>query len=270
MPRPSIAFPVLALILLLMAALPSAARAAEAMRVVAVTDGDTLLLDDGRAVRLAGIEAAKPPMGAYPAAAGEPERHWPLAEAATAALADLALGHTVTIRGEAATDRYGRLSVHLLRDDGLWLQGALLERGMARVHTLPDSRAFAAAMLALEERARLAGRGIWRSRIYAVRPADPDTLRRDRDSFQIVEGRVRRVTKSTKEVYLDFGDDWRSDVTVHIPHAALAGFAAAGIDPLSYEGRRVRVRGWVGLRAGPLIEATHPEQIERLDESPRP
>ncbi|MBY6266274.1 thermonuclease family protein, partial [Azospirillum sp. 412522] len=54
---------------------------AEPLRVTAVLDGDTLELEDGRRVRLAGIEAAKPPRYADPADG----RVWPLAEAATAA-----------------------------------------------------------------------------------------------------------------------------------------------------------------------------------------
>lgn len=229
------------------------------LRVAAVADGATLLLEDGRSLRLAGIEPAAPPMGA------EPGEHWPLAEAAAKALAELTLGQRLTIQGEARTDRHGRLLAHVMRGDGLWLQGELLARGLARVHTRPDARALAREMLAAEAGARAAERGIWRTRAYAVRPADPDALRRDRDSFQIVEGQVLRVTKAGGDAYLDFGEDWKADVTVHIGRAALREFVAAGIDPLSYEGRNVRVRGWVGLRAGPMIEATHPEQIERLD-----
>lgn len=248
--------------LILLAGLLLAAAPLDRLRVAAVIDGDTLELADGRRVRLAGIDAAKPPAGA------EGDRRWPLAEAATAALTELALGRSLTVKGEAATDRHGRLVAQLVRDDGLWLQGELLARGHARVHTQPDARALAREMLAAEAAARRAERGLWRSRVYAVRPADPETLRRDRDSFQIVEGRVLRVTKSSSEVYLDFGDDWRTDVTVHIGRAALRDFAKARIDPLSYEGRVVRVRGWIGLRSGPMIEATHPEQIERLDDAP--
>ncbi|MBK3733637.1 thermonuclease family protein [Azospirillum brasilense] len=251
--------------LLLMA---NTAGSAEQLRVAAVTDGATLLLEDGRSLRLAGIEPAAPP--APPPTGAEPGRGWPLAEAARLALAELAVGQSLTVRGEARTDRHGRVLAQVMRGDGLWLQGELLARGLARVHTRPDARALAREMLAAEAAARDAGRGIWRTRAYAVRPADPDALRRDRDSFQIVEGRVLRVSKAGGDAYLDFGEDWRTDVTVHIGRAALREFVTAGIDPLSYEGRTVRVRGWVGLRAGPLIEATHPEQIERLDGAASP
>jgi micrococcal nuclease len=250
----------LAALLLPLTTAPDIAASAESWRVVAVVDGDTLALEDGRQVRLAGIEAAKPPRYAV-----DGGRSWPLAKAATAALSELALGRTVTPRGAVVVDRHGRLLAHVLREDGLWLQVEMLARGHARVHTRPDARAFAAEMLATEDGARNAQRGLWRTRVYALRSADPDTLARDRDSFQIVEGRVLRVTKTGGEAYLDFGADWRTDVTVHIARPVMRDFAKAGIDPLSYEGKRIRVRGWIGLRSGPMIEANHPEQIERLE-----
>lgn len=241
------------------------AASADGLRVTAVLDGDTLELEDGRQVRLAGIEAAKPPRNANPGDG----RVWPLAEAATAALADLALGRRVVLHGPTPIDRHGRLVAHLVREDGLWLQSALLVRGMARVHTRPDARAYAAELLAGEDAARNAGRGLWRSRAYAVRDAaDADELAHDRDSFQLVEGVVLAVSKSGGETWLDFGADWRSDVTVHIGRAAMREVTRSGIDPLSYEGRRVRVRGWITLRNGPMIEITHPEQIERLEREP--
>ncbi|MCW2238283.1 thermonuclease family protein [Azospirillum canadense] len=253
------------LLALLLVALAPIQAAAQRLRAAVVVDGDTLELEDGRRLRLAGIEAAKPPPNA------QPGTRWPLAEAATAALAELALGRDLSPRGEARTDRHGRLVAQLQRDDGLWLQGALLARGLARVHTQPDSRALAREMLAAEDAARTAGLGVWRTHAYGVRAADdPDAVARDRDSFQVLEGRVLRVTKAGSEAYLDFGEDWRTDVTVHIGRGALRAFTQAGIDPLSYEGRRVRVRGWVGLRSGPMIEATHPEQIERLEDGRAP
>lgn len=249
-------------VLLLAGLLLTGAASADGLRVSAVLDGDTLELEDGRRVRLAGIEAAKPPRHANPADG----RVWPLAEAATAALADLALGRRVALHGPAPIDRHGLLLAHLVREDGLWLQSALLVRGLARVHTRPDARAYAAELLAGEEAARNAGRGLWRSRVYAVRDAaDADGLSRDRDSYQLVEGVVLAVSKSGGETWLDFGADWRSDVTIHIGRGAMREVTRAGIDPLSYEGRRVRVRGWITLRNGPMIEITHPEQIERLE-----
>ena len=84
--------------------------------------------------------------------------------------------------------------------------------------------------------------------------------------FELVEGRVIDVAVVRKRVYLNFGADWRSDFTVTIAPRTRRLFEAEGIDPNAYEGRMLRVRGWVKSYNGPLIEATHPEQIEVLEE----
>ena len=65
-------------------------------------------------------------------------------------------------------------------------------------------------------------------------------------------------------IYLNFGLDWRTDVTVGIGKREGRAFERAGFDLLSLNGKRVRVRGWLRRRNGPMIEATHPEQIEIL------
>ncbi len=66
--------------------------------------------------------------------------------------------------------------------------------------------------------------------------------------------------------YLNFGDDWRTDFTISIAPKSVRLFKAAGIELGTYEGRSVRVRGWLKSFNGPMIEATHPEQIEVLGE----
>jgi len=43
-------------------------------------------------------------------------------------------------------------------------------------------------------------------------------------------------------------------------------FKAAGVDPKTLAGKKLRVRGWVEWRNGPMIHATHAEQIELLPE----
>ena len=39
----------------------------------------------------------------------------------------------------------------------------------------------------------------------------------------------------------------------------------AHVDPLSLKGATVRLRGWVRFDARPMIDVTHPEQIELLN-----
>lgn len=241
------------------AAAGAAALERDGSAVVAdVVDGDTLVLEDGREVRLVGIQAPKLPLGR----AGFLE--WPLAREAKAALVELALGHELTISyGGRRVDRHGRLLAHLHDQSGRWMQGEILARGMARVYSFSDNRALVREMLAIEHAARTARRGIWAHPFYRV-ISHRETWR-FLGTFQLVEGRVKRVAVVRGRGYLNFGEDWRTDFTISIAPKSLRLFAAAGIELGTYEGRIVRVRGWLESFNGPMIEATHPEQIEVLD-----
>lgn len=237
------------------AALASGGRA----QVVEVLDGDTVRLDDGRRVRLAGVTAPRPARA--PAESSSAPPAVPLAAEARAALNELVAGRAVALRfGGAREDRHGRVLAQLTRDDGLWVQGEMLGQGWARVQTFADNRARAAEMLAREAEARAAGRGLWAHPAYAVRT--PDSVAADVDSFQLVEGRVVKAAAVREQVFLNFGADWKTDFTVSIGNEALRRFRRAGLDPLTLEGRTVLVRGWVVSRNGPMIEATHPEQVQ--------
>lgn len=223
--------------------------------VVEVIDGDTVRLDDGREVRLVGLQAPKLPLGRKGFA------EWPLAETARQALAELTQGRTVRLAyGGARLDRHRRALAHLFTDADTWVQGEMLGRGLARVYTFPDNRALAAEMLSREAAARDQGKGIWGHPFYRLRTAE--TVGRDDGTFQIVEARVLKAARVRDRVFLNFGRDWRDDFTVAIEADNLPSFAAAGFDPLALEGANIRVRGWIKTWNGPLIEATHPEQIE--------
>jgi len=65
--------------------------------------------------------------------------------------------------------------------------------------------------------------------------------------------------------YLNFDADWRSDFTVSVAPRDRRWFANGLAKLIDIKGRLVRVRGWLGWRNGPMIEATHPEQIEVLE-----
>lgn len=227
--------------------------------VVSVTDGDTLRLADGREVRLIGIQAPKLPLGRpnYPT--------WPLAGEAKTALERLALKRTVLLYfGGARIDRNGRTLAQLVRDDGLWLQAEMLRLGMARVYSFPDNRTGVTALLAIEAAARQARSGLWSNPFYAIRT--PETLNGLAGTYQLVEGMPLRVSDTKKALYLNFGQDWRQDFTVKLDATLLTHFLKSGVDLRRLEGKRVRVRGWLREAGGPLIDLTHPEQIERLED----
>jgi endonuclease YncB( thermonuclease family) len=251
----------LALLLAPVAAQADAPRPGPTAVVAEVVDGDTVVLGqpvmEARQVRLVGLQAPKLPLGRpnFPV--------WPLADESKRALEAIALGKPVRLSfGGSEKDRHGRLLAHLHLADGEWVQGRMLAAGMARVYSFADNRTLVAEMLALEREARAGGRGIWGHPFYAVR--GPREAAAHIGTFQLVEGRVVKAAKVKGTVYLNFGKDWRSDFTAAIDGEALKLFRGAGVDPLAFEGERVRVRGWLKQMHGPLIAVTHPEQIEAV------
>lgn len=230
--------------------------------VVRVTDGDTVLLDNGLTVRLIGIQAPKLPLGR------ENFPSWPRAEDAKARLEALTLGQAVEVRhGGETRDRHDRVlgQLFLASAPQLWVQKQLLADGLARVYSFPDNRACLAELLAAESMARTIKLGIWTDPYYTVRRADrPAAIVARAGQYELVEGRVLLAEKSGGRVFLNFGRLWKEDFTAVIDGQAQRLFARSGLDPLVLEGALVRIRGWVDDRDGPRIEVTHPEQIEVL------
>ena len=246
---------------------PAAALGPEDLRpggsalVVEVIDGDTVRLDDGREIRLVGIQAPKLALGR------DDFKAWPLSRAAKSEIEKLCLGKPVNIFiGTTETDRHGRTLSHLVVDDGVnkvWLQGEMLARGMARVYTFADNKALVEEMLELERGARKNRHGIWSNPFYKIisHKQSVDHI----GGFQLVEGKVLDAQVVGKRAYLNFGPEWRTDFTVTIEKSSLKIFASSGIDPISFKGKNIRVRGWIRHKNGPMIEITHPEQIEIIN-----
>jgi endonuclease YncB( thermonuclease family) len=227
---------------------------AGSVRAERALDSDTLALSDGRELRLIGISAPKS-MSRGPVYA--------VAEAARQELDRLAAGRTLTLYvGGRDRDRHRRILAHAVAEDGTWLQGAMLAAGLARVETFADNRARAGEMLAAEAAARSARRGIWAEPRYRV--LTPEQADRIRDAYQIVEGRVVRVSEEKGRYELEFTPDGKRGFIVAIPSRQRAEFRAAGLDPAALAGAGLRVRGWIHRRLGPQLVASHPEQIERL------
>lgn len=239
----------------------------ESGTVAAVLDGDTLELTDDRIVRVIGAKAPKPPLSR------RGDDPWPLVGEAKEALSVLASGKTVELRfGGLRQDRHGHFLAQVFVVEGesrLWLQERLIAKGLARVYSFADNRSCVAELLAREGEAPAKRLGVWASYVYRIEPAlDVKRLGRLIHSYQLVEGTVVAVGEGGGRLYLNFGPDWRSDFTVSIERKTVGAFAAAGIDLKALAGRRLRARGYLAWRGGPMIEATHPEQIEVLPEYP--
>lgn len=230
----------------------------EHAKVVDVIDGDTVRLDDGRQVRLVGIQAPKLALGR------KDFSDWPLAAESKSALENLLQGQTVGLGyGGLKIDRNGRVLAHLYVDGtAVWVQGAVVAAGMARVYTWSDNRSCAAELLARERDARAAQRGIWALQFYGIRK--PTELENEVDTFQLVEGRVVSAAEVRGRLFMNFGQDYKTDFTVTVASQDVKSFRSAAFNPATMPGKTVRVRGWISLQNGPEIEATHPEQIEFL------
>jgi endonuclease YncB( thermonuclease family) len=229
-----------------------------------VLDGRTFLLGDGREIRLAAIEV--------PALAGSQEGSAaPDGWGAKDALAALLSGAQITLKQADAqkTDRYGRLVAYAYAArDGVdrAVQSELVATGYARVGAHVGSRMCAVELLRRETLARKAKLGLWASSYYGLLNADePADVLAKRGHFALVEGKVLSVRESGATIYVNFGRRWTEDFTVTILKRNERNFTAAGLEPKTFAGRQIRVRGWVEERGGPWIEAIRPEQIEFAD-----
>lgn len=246
----------------------AAAPACEGLRdgpkgiVTEIVDGDTLLLDTGRVVRLIGIQAPKLALGR------DGHEDWPGGNAAKAALIALTYKKPVLLRyGGEEIDRHGRTlaQIFVAGETPVWVQQAMLAEGQARVYSFPDNRACLPELLAAETRARTGGLGIWGDSHYRVRRADrPADLLALAGNYELVEGRVLVAERLGGQVFLNFGRYYKEDFTAVIDARALRSFAQIGLDPARLGGALLRVRGWIEERDGPRVAVTHPEQIEVL------
>ncbi len=214
-------------------------------KVIAIPDSHTLALGDGRLVKLAGIAWMVP------------------ADAARSALADQLLNRTVSLKGNATPDRYGRIyAFPIVSGSETPIQYALVEQGLAVPGGRIGDQACVSQLLEREQVAQSSGRGAWASGKRRHNANDPKMILSDQGRFAIVEGRVLSVRESGSIIYVNFGRRWSEDFTVTIAKRNEATFIREGLPPRSLSGRDVRVRGFVEERSGPWIEATRPEQVE--------
>jgi endonuclease YncB( thermonuclease family) len=216
-------------------------------RVASVTDARSFRLDDGREVRLAGIEI------------GDRQK-------AIAALSELILGRDISLQGEDdAPDRYGRQAAFaFVSGSDTPLQSELLKQGLAMVSPEVSNRDCAVLLLAAEAEARLAKRGTWAEASAIKNAESPGDILAGIGRFAVVEGKVLSVRQSGATTYLNFGRNWTRDFAVTISRRMIPTLEAAGLTPKSLENRRIRVRGWVEARNGPRIELLRVGQLEVL------
>lgn len=218
-------------------------------RVAAVVDGRSFRLDDGREIRLAGIERA--------GTDGPGGR---------AALSALVGGRHVTLHGEDdSPDRYGRQPAFVFAEGShASVQGEMLRRGEALASADVTDKECAAELAAAEKVARQAKLGIWTHSNAIKNTESPGDILAEMGRFAVVEGRVLSVRQAGTVTYLNFGRNWTRDFAATISGRIMPAFETAGLAPKSLENKKIRVRGFVWSRGGPRIELLRAEQIEVL------
>jgi AbrB family looped-hinge helix DNA binding protein len=163
---------------------------------------------------------------------------------------------------KAGADRYGRLPALVENAKGEGLQEMLLRAGLAQLMVEPAADAEIEPLLAAERAARLAGDGLWAEGshpAYALRRADE--LDDATGSYRLVRGEVRRVSVNRRYVYINFGADWRTDLTLRMERTLAE---RSGLEAAALEGREVLARGVVEAAGGPLLALDDPRQMEIL------
>jgi hypothetical protein len=238
-------------------ALPACAGGIEIQgeHLLRVEQNAAVIIDDGRALVLEGVRL---PAGSRENAPGL------YVDRAFTLLKSLVRHGPLTITAlRPKEDRYGRVRGQLFNGQGVWVQQALLRAGLARVAIAPDRTECAGDLYAAEAEGRAARAGLWADPAYAIRT--PDSMANVAGTFQVVQGKVLTAELKNGRAYLNFGTDWHNDFTATIAPEDMDNFRRLGVDPRSYAGQTIRVRGLVRMHNGPEIEIANPQSVEVVE-----
>ncbi len=174
-----------------------------------------------------------------------------------------ALAGPLTGREVMAPTRWGVLRVRAwAQGERESLQEMLLRKGAARAAPRTEDYEYIGRLLAIEDEARRARRGLWALADYRVH--DAKDASGALGAYHLIEGAVFKAELHGARFYLNFGEDFLSDFTASAASRLYRRWKAAGTDLEMLRGAPVRVRGLVEEINGPSIELKHPMQIERL------
>jgi endonuclease YncB( thermonuclease family) len=227
-------------------------------RVVHVFDGDTIKLEDGRRVRLIGINT--PELGHR----GAPDEA--LAVEARDALEHIldSGGYRVLLQyGSELHDHYGRLLAHVFLSNGENVAVRLLQQGLATTLVVPPNTRELQCYRQLEDKARARHAGLWHLQRYQA--VKSTALSSSSRGFRIVRGRVMAARKTGKSTWIDL----EGLLTVHISNRDRDYFPEHMLETL--RNREIEVRGWL-RPAGKRLQMSvrHPAALVAISETATP
>jgi micrococcal nuclease len=152
--KTSLALPIAAAVLMGLMAVFHWVKLQNVHEVIRVYDGDTIQIDDGRKIRLIGVDA--------PEVESPYTQEEPYGSLSRKYLNSLLAGKKVFIKvGEEPYDRFGRTLAYVYADDIL-INGRIIRDGWARAYVRFDYE-YKDLFTAYEKEARAKGLGIWES-----------------------------------------------------------------------------------------------------------
>ncbi len=227
-------------------------------KVKAFLRGDLIMLDNYRRYRLVNILI--PPY--------EDPR-------AAEALREKFLGDYVTVyaypqdNGAWATDKQGLPLVHVVTQQGAWLQQFLVRNGLAHAYNSYAGNALLPQLMYAENQAAEAHAGLWQGTANGIKA--PDQAGDYVGSYEIVEGRIMsvRYSNSGGGIFFNFGTNVLTCFSAILPDEFLMWYTEGdrryAVRTSDWTGRNVQLRGWiVEENHKPVMHITNKDQINVL------
>ncbi len=206
----------------------------ETVTVRQVIDGDTLVLKDGRSVRLIGVNT--------PEMARKKRSAQPLAKQARRFLVDILPADKVVLLrpGVQPKDHYGRTLAHLYLPDGRSIEALILSAGLGFQIVIPPNTEHLDCLRLAERGAQRTQLGIWREPFF--RAGDVKEISAAHQGFSRVKGVLKQVSISAGTWWLDL----EGDLVLYIKPADQTYFDIKALHDL--RGQTITVRGWMVYR----------------------
>ena len=203
----------------------------ETVEINYVIDGDTVILKDGRHVRLIGIDT--PEIGRDGRKSDEG------AHTARSYLVSLLQGNkNILLKFDSQPlDRYKRTLAHLFLPSGQNIQAVLLAKGLAIPLTIPPNLNFLNCYLHHSNHAMASQQGLWELKQY--KPISSTTLHNNTHGYRVITGKVERIGESRSSIWINL----TGNVALRIKREDLSYFIESELHDL--EGKMIQARGWI-------------------------
>ena len=198
-------------------------------RVKTVYDGDTVVLEDGRKIRLLGINTPEVQHKDKMAdAGGEDAKAW---------LINKLQNTKVRLEFDfEKTDKYGRTLAHLFSEKKEHINLSLVKAGLATISIYPPNLLYVNELLAAENKAEQDKLSIWQRPEYAAIPVG-NLTEAGHPGWSRLVGKVVSIRNTHKSIYLVFSGLFEARIERKWQYLFP--------DVNDYLGKTVEVRGWL-------------------------